>query len=87
MYALKTILQLVWRPLLLQVYQYFSCLPEDRVPYVNSPGERYRIKQLLHQLPAHDSEVPLTSALLAGAGGVPDAASSGPTLFNAAAAQ
>ncbi|MBN3300099.1 PRIC3 protein, partial [Amia calva] len=39
-----------------QVYQYFSCLPEDRVPYVNSPGERHRIKQLLHQLPAHDSE-------------------------------
>ncbi|XP_056129311.1 prickle planar cell polarity protein 3 [Lampris incognitus] len=39
-----------------QVYQYFSCIPEDRVPYVNSPGERYRIKQLLHQLPAHDSE-------------------------------
>lgn len=34
------------------------------MPYVNSPGERYRIKQLLHQLPAHDSEVPLTSALL-----------------------
>lgn len=55
------------------------------MPYVNSPGERYRIKQLLHQLPAHDSEVPLTSALLAG--GVPDAASSGPTLFNVAAAQ
>ncbi|XP_058877519.1 prickle planar cell polarity protein 3 isoform X2 [Acipenser ruthenus] len=39
-----------------QVYQYFSCLPEDRVPYINSPGEHYRIKQLLHQLPAHDSE-------------------------------
>ncbi|TRY99488.1 hypothetical protein DNTS_023010, partial [Danionella cerebrum] len=39
-----------------QVYQYFSCLPEDRIPYVNSPGEQYRIKQLLHQLPAHDSE-------------------------------
>ncbi|XP_071401952.1 prickle-like protein 2 [Centroberyx affinis] len=39
-----------------QVYQYFSCIPEDRVPYVNSPGERNRIKQLLHQLPAHDSE-------------------------------
>ncbi|CAB1336504.1 unnamed protein product, partial [Coregonus sp. 'balchen'] len=38
------------------VYQYFSCIPEDRVPYANSPGERYRIKQLLHQLPAHDSE-------------------------------
>lgn len=44
-------------PLCLQVYQYFSCIPEDKVPYVNSPGERYRIKQLLHQLPAHDSEV------------------------------
>lgn len=44
-------------PLRLQVYQYFSCIPEDKVPYVNSPGERYRIKQLLHQLPAHDSEV------------------------------
>ncbi|KAF5907303.1 prickle-like protein 3 isoform X1, partial [Clarias magur] len=39
-----------------QVYQYFGCIPEDKIPYVNSPGERYRIKQLLHQLPAHDSE-------------------------------
>ncbi|XP_055124116.1 prickle planar cell polarity protein 3 isoform X6 [Symphalangus syndactylus] len=39
-----------------QVYQFFSCLPEDKVPYVNSPGEKYRIKQLLHQLPPHDSE-------------------------------
>ncbi|XP_061113223.1 prickle-like protein 2 isoform X1 [Conger conger] len=39
-----------------QVYQYFSCIPEDKVPYVNSPGERNRIKQLLHQLPTHDSE-------------------------------
>ncbi|MXQ98837.1 hypothetical protein E5288_WYG013422 [Bos mutus] len=37
-----------------QVYQFFSCLPEDKVPYVNSPGEKYRIKQLLHQLPPHD---------------------------------
>uniref|UniRef100_A0A8D0HAJ6 Prickle planar cell polarity protein 3 n=1 Tax=Sphenodon punctatus TaxID=8508 RepID=A0A8D0HAJ6_SPHPU len=40
-----------------QVYQFFSCLPEDKVPYVNSPGERYRIRQLMHQLPPHDSEV------------------------------
>lgn len=46
-----------------QVYQYFSCLPEDRVPYVNSPGERNRIKQLLHQLPAHDSEPQYCNAL------------------------
>lgn len=50
--------------LLIQVYQYFSCLPEDRVPYVNSLGERYRIKQLLHQLPAHDSEVTPLSGLI-----------------------
>ncbi|XP_049727873.1 prickle planar cell polarity protein 3 isoform X2 [Elephas maximus indicus] len=39
-----------------QVYQFFSCLPEDKVPYINSSGEKYRIKQLLHQLPPHDSE-------------------------------
>lgn len=40
-----------------QVYHYYSSLPEDKVPYVNSPGEKYRIKQLLHQLPPHDNEV------------------------------
>ncbi|NWV16063.1 PRIC2 protein, partial [Ptilonorhynchus violaceus] len=39
-----------------QVHQYYSCLPEDKVPYVNSPGEKSRIKQLLHQLPPHDNE-------------------------------
>ncbi|XP_072326927.1 prickle-like protein 2 [Scyliorhinus torazame] len=39
-----------------QVHQYYNCLPEDKVPYVNSPGEKYRIKQLLHQLPPHDNE-------------------------------
>ena len=42
---------------LLQVHLYFSVLPEDKVPYVNSAGERYRVKQLLHQLPPHDNEV------------------------------
>ncbi|KAJ7317498.1 hypothetical protein JRQ81_003660 [Phrynocephalus forsythii] len=46
-----------------QVYQFFSCLPEDKVPYVNSPGERYRIRQLLHQLPPHDSEAQYCSSL------------------------
>ncbi|MEQ2211489.1 hypothetical protein XENOCAPTIV_003570, partial [Xenoophorus captivus] len=40
-----------------QVQLYFSCLPEDKVPYVNSPGEKFRIKQLLYQLPPHDNEV------------------------------
>uniref|UniRef100_A0A669CD48 Prickle homolog 2b n=1 Tax=Oreochromis niloticus TaxID=8128 RepID=A0A669CD48_ORENI len=39
-----------------QVHQYYSSLPEDKVPYVNSPGEKYRIKQLLNQLPPHDNE-------------------------------
>lgn len=36
---------------------YFSALPEDKVPYVNAVGERYRVRQLLHQLPPHDNEV------------------------------
>lgn len=27
------------------------------MPYVNSVGEKYRIRQLLHQLPPHDNEV------------------------------
>ena len=42
-----------------QVHLYFSTLPEDKVPYVNSAGEKHRIKQLLHQLPPHDNEVRL----------------------------
>lgn len=40
-----------------QVQLYFSCLPEEKVPYINSPGEKFRIKQLLYQLPPHDNEV------------------------------
>jgi prickle len=36
---------------------YFSALPEDKVPYVNSVGEKYRVKQLMQQLPPQDSEV------------------------------
>lgn len=43
--------------LIFQVHLYFSALPEDKVPYVNSVGERYRVKQLLQQLPPHDNEV------------------------------
>ncbi|XP_051976783.1 prickle-like protein 1 [Xyrauchen texanus] len=39
-----------------QVQIYFSCLPEEKVPYVNSPGEKHRIRQLLYQLPPHDNE-------------------------------
>ncbi|XP_061770269.1 prickle-like protein 1b isoform X1 [Nerophis ophidion] len=40
-----------------QVQMYFSCLPEEKVPYVNSSGEKHRIRQLLYQLPPHDNEV------------------------------
>jgi hypothetical protein len=40
-----------------QVHLYFSAIPEDKVPYVNSVGERYRVRQLLQQLPPHDNEV------------------------------
>uniref|UniRef100_A0A3Q2QDM0 Prickle homolog 1b n=1 Tax=Fundulus heteroclitus TaxID=8078 RepID=A0A3Q2QDM0_FUNHE len=40
-----------------QVQMYFACLPEDKVPYVNSPGEKHRIRQLLYQLPPHDNEL------------------------------
>ena len=39
-----------------QVNQYFASIPEDKIPFVNSAGEKYRIKQLLHQLPPHDNE-------------------------------
>ncbi|XP_070559466.1 prickle planar cell polarity protein 3-like isoform X2 [Ptychodera flava] len=40
-----------------QVHQYFTALPEEKIPYVNSEGEKYRIKSLLQQLPPHDNEV------------------------------
>lgn len=40
-----------------QVHLYFSTISEEKVPYVNSVGERYRVKQLLQQLPPHDNEV------------------------------
>ena len=39
-----------------QVHQYFASIAEDKIPFVNSIGEKYRIKQLLHQLPPHDNE-------------------------------
>ncbi|CAI5785473.1 prickle 1 [Podarcis lilfordi] len=40
-----------------QVQLYFACLSEEKIPYINSPGEKHRIKQLLYQLPPHDNEV------------------------------
>lgn len=38
-----------------RVRQYMNSLPEDKIPYVNSKGEKYRIRQLLYQLPPHDN--------------------------------
>ncbi|XP_072571064.1 prickle-like protein 2b isoform X2 [Paramormyrops kingsleyae] len=46
-----------------QVHQYYSSFPEEKVPYVNSAGEKHRIKQLLHQLPPHDNEVRYCNSL------------------------
>ncbi|XP_055621522.1 protein prickle-like isoform X2 [Toxorhynchites rutilus septentrionalis] len=46
-----------------QVHLYFSAIPEDKVPYVNSIGERHRVRQLLQQLPPHDNEVRYCHAL------------------------
>ncbi|XP_061404226.1 prickle planar cell polarity protein 3-like, partial [Lethenteron reissneri] len=46
-----------------QVHRYFRCLPEERVPYVNSPGEKYRMEQLLRQLPPPDDQVGYCSSL------------------------
>ncbi|KAK6995336.1 prickle-like protein 3 [Biomphalaria glabrata] len=45
------------------VHLYFSSLPEERVPYLNSVGEKNRIRQLLQQLPPHDNEVRYCHAL------------------------
>ncbi|KAF2352172.1 Zinc finger LIM-type [Trinorchestia longiramus] len=58
-----------------QVRLYVLALPEDKVPYVNSVGEKYRIKQLLHQLPPHDNEC---SEKLSGGDIVVQAARAGP---------
>ena len=59
---LSLIINFLWKEyydeeLAVQVHLYFSTLPDDKVPYVNSVGEKYRIKQLLQQLPPHDNEV------------------------------
>ncbi|VIO86891.1 Uncharacterized protein BM_BM7466 [Brugia malayi] len=39
------------------VHMYFACLPEDKIPYVNSAGEEWRTRQLYYQLPPQDSDV------------------------------
>ncbi len=39
-----------------QIQMYFSSLPENKIPYLHSEGEKERIRQLLYQLPPHDNE-------------------------------
>lgn len=36
---------------------YFEALPYDKRPVRKTPGERYRQKQLIRQLPAHDLDM------------------------------
>lgn len=38
------------------VHMYFAALPEEKIPYVNSSGEKWRLRQLRHQLPPQDSD-------------------------------
>jgi len=39
-----------------QVRLFFKHFPEEQIPYVNSPGEKYRTRMLEEQLPPHDSD-------------------------------
>jgi hypothetical protein len=39
---------------LLQIEEYFQQLPPSKVPRLGSPGEKYRDKQLMLQLPKQD---------------------------------
>jgi prickle len=41
---------------LFQVHSYFAALPNDKVPFVNSVGDRWRLNQLKYQLPTQDYE-------------------------------
>uniref|UniRef100_A0A0N5A3R6 Prickle-like protein 2 n=1 Tax=Parastrongyloides trichosuri TaxID=131310 RepID=A0A0N5A3R6_PARTI len=48
----------VWVPEGVQrdmIHMYFSSLPDNRVPYANSPGEKWRNEQLINQNPPQDS--------------------------------
>lgn len=40
--------------IIFQVEQYFRSLPQNKIPKLGSPGEKYRDKQLVYQLPKQD---------------------------------
>ena len=46
-----------------QIHKYFSGFPENLIPYIDSPGDRYRCCQLLKQLPPQDNEARYCSEL------------------------
>ncbi|CAF3092478.1 unnamed protein product [Rotaria socialis] len=46
-----------------QVRQFFKCFPEDKVPFLNSIGEKYRARLLETQLPPQDSDPKYCRAL------------------------
>ncbi|CAB0008610.1 unnamed protein product [Nesidiocoris tenuis] len=46
-----------------QVYVYFSSVPEEKIPYVNSAGEQYRLSQLRYQLPPQDNDARYCTSL------------------------
>lgn len=46
-----------------QVHAYMSSLPEEKVPYIDSIGERHRNKQIIVQLPPYDSEARFCNGL------------------------
>uniref|UniRef100_A0A915CTW4 Uncharacterized protein n=1 Tax=Ditylenchus dipsaci TaxID=166011 RepID=A0A915CTW4_9BILA len=38
------------------IHTYFAALPQNKVPFVNSAGEQWRLEQLVKQLPPQDSD-------------------------------
>ena len=43
--------------MVLQTRAYFEALPSSKAPIRGTPGERYRQKQLIRQVPAHDIDM------------------------------
>ena len=43
--------------MVLQARAYFEALPSSKAPIRGTPGERYRQKQLIQQVPAHNIDM------------------------------
>ncbi len=48
---------LLYSLILSQARAYFKALPAQKTPIRGTPGERYRQKQLIKQIPAHDVDL------------------------------